>query len=101
MESNDAICLIAIQERFTMPELIDLVSDHTEQLKIFIAEYFTKMQVKSKIITLDSYIQASTFLAMLFSFFISTALWDKKFINITKEDFITNSVKTFCYGIKK
>ncbi|WP_440108854.1 TetR/AcrR family transcriptional regulator [Paenibacillus sp. QZ-Y1] len=101
MESNDSICLIAIQERFTMPELIDLVSDNTEQLKIFITEYFTKMQVKNKIVKFDSYIQASTFLAMLFSFFISTALWDKKFINVTKEDFITNSVKTFCNGIKK
>ncbi|WP_270908829.1 TetR/AcrR family transcriptional regulator [Staphylococcus saprophyticus] len=101
MESNEAICLIAIQERFTLPDLSDLVSDHTEQLKFLITEYFTKMQVENKIIKLDAYVQASTFLAMLFSFFISTALWDKKFINVTKEDFITNSVTTFCHGIKK
>ncbi|MBO0996054.1 TetR/AcrR family transcriptional regulator [Bacillus sp. SD088] len=101
MESNESICLIAIQERFTMPELIDLVADNTEQLKIFITNYFIRMQEDNKIIKVDSYVQASTFLAMLFSFFISTALWEKKFMNVTKEDFLTNSVKTFCHGIKR
>jgi|SRR5690625_167341 len=101
MESNKSICLIAVQERFTMPELVRLISHNTEHLKILITEYFNEMQAKRKIIKLDSYVQASTFLAMLFSFFISTALWGTKFINISKDDFITNSVYTFCNGIKK
>src|SRR5690625_2089852 len=100
MESNKSICLIAVQERFTMPELVGLISHNTEHLKKLVTEYFNEMQVKRKIIQLDSYIQASTFLAMLFSFFISTALWGTKFINISKDDFITNSVYTFCNGIK-
>src|SRR5690625_1094769 len=100
MKSNKSICLIAVQERFTMTELVGLISHNTEHLKKLITEYFNEMQVKRKIIQLDSYIQASTFLAMLFSFFISTALWGTKFINISKDDFITNSVYTFCNGIK-
>src|SRR5690625_4636118 len=33
MESNKSICLIAIQERFTMPELVKLISHNTEHLK--------------------------------------------------------------------
>ncbi|GAB2575303.1 TetR/AcrR family transcriptional regulator [Gracilibacillus alcaliphilus] len=101
MEGNESICLIAIQERFTLPELADLISDHTEQLKVAITEYFDQMQAKGKMMTLDSYTQASMFLAMLFSFFMSTALWEKRFINMAKEEFIANSVRTFCHGIKK
>lgn len=101
MESNKSICLIAVQERFTMPELVRLISHNTEHLKNLITEYFNEMQDKRKIIKLDSYIQASTFLAMLFSFFISTALWGAKFINISRDDFITNSVYSFCNGIKR
>lgn len=101
MESNKSICLIAVQERNTMPELVGLISDNTEQLKIFITEYFNEMQVKKKIVELDSYVQASTFLSMMFGFFISTALWETEFINVSRDDFITNSVKTFCNGIKK
>lgn len=101
MESNKAICLIAVQERTTMPELVSLISNNTEQLKLFITEYLKQMQEKNKIVELDAYAQASTFLAMLFGFFISTALWEKEFINVSVEDFITNSVHTFCNGIKK
>jgi len=100
MESNESICLIAIQERFTMPEIIDLVSDNTENLKGFITKYFNMMQKKGKMIQSDSYALASIFLATLFSYFITSALWGGKFINISKEEFITNSVKTFCHGKK-
>lgn len=101
MERNESICLIAIQERVSMPELIDLVSSKTEQLKEYITAYFNTMQEKKKMIQSDSYTQASTFLATMFSYFISTALWGGKFINITKEEFIKNTVKTFCYGLHK
>ncbi|WP_194842139.1 TetR/AcrR family transcriptional regulator [Gracilibacillus salitolerans] len=101
MESNKSICLIAVQERFTMPELVRLISDNTEQLKIFITEYFKEMQAKKKMVELDSYSQASTFLSMLFGFFISAALWETEFINLSKDQFITNSIHTFCNGIKK
>lgn len=101
MENNKSICLIAVQERFTMPELVELISHNTEQLKKFIAKYFNEMQKRKKILKLDSYEQASTFLTMLFGFFISTALWGTKFIDVQKDDFITNSVYTFCHGIQK
>lgn len=101
MERNESICLIAVQERNTMPELVDLISDNTEQLKKFITTYFNTMQEKGKMISSDSYTQASTFLATLFSYFISTALWEGKFINVAKEKFVKNSVKTFCYGLHK
>lgn len=101
MERNESICLIAVQERASMPELVDLISDNTEQLKGYITAYFNTMQKEGKMIQSDSYTQASTFLATLFSYFISTALWGKKFINVPKEEFIKNSVKTFCYGLHK
>lgn len=101
MERNESICLIAVQERVSMPELIDLVSSKTEQLKEYITAYFNTMQEKKKMIQSDSYTQASTFLATMFSYFISTALWGEKFINITKEEFIKNTVKTLCYGFHK
>ncbi|WP_066186584.1 TetR/AcrR family transcriptional regulator [Gracilibacillus timonensis] len=99
MIRNESICLIAVQERTSMPELVDLISDNTEQLKGFITSYFNTMQEKGKMIRADSYTQASTFLATLFSYFISTALWGGKFISLTKEEFIKNSVQTFCYGL--
>ena len=101
MLKNESICSIAIQERTTMPEIINLISDNTEKLKSYITNYFHRMQKNGKMIQTDAYAQASMFLATLFSYFISTALWDGKFINTSKEDFIKNSVKTFCYGIKK
>lgn len=99
MERNESFCLIAVQERASMPELVDLISDNTEQLKAYITAYFNTMQKEGKMLQSDSYTQASTFLATLFSYFISTALWGDKFINLEKEAFIKNTVKTFCYGI--
>ncbi|MBY7141969.1 TetR/AcrR family transcriptional regulator [Virgibacillus sp. NKC19-3] len=101
MEGNESICLIAAQERTTMPELVDLVSDNTDKLKHFISHYFQQMQEQGKMTKTDSYAQASLFVATLFSYFISTALWKDKFMNLTKEAFITNSVHTFCYGLMK
>ncbi|MFD1416140.1 TetR/AcrR family transcriptional regulator [Oceanobacillus jeddahense] len=99
MEQNESICLIAVQERASMPELADLVSENTEQLKGYITAYFNTMQEEKKMIPTNSYTQASTFLATLFSYFISTALWGEKFVNVPKEEFIKNTVQTFCHGL--
>lgn len=101
MERNESICLLAVQERTTMPELIDLISNNTEHLKDFITKYFNKMQEEGKMIEVDSYTQAAIFIATLFSYFISTALWQDKFMNISKEEFIKNSVQSFCHGMLK
>ncbi|GEN89162.1 TetR/AcrR family transcriptional regulator [Oceanobacillus sp. FSL W8-0428] len=100
MKRYESICLIAVQERASMPELVDLVSDNTEQLKGYITAYFNTMQEEGKMKQTDSYTQASIFLATLFSYFISTALWKEKFITVAKEEFIKNSVQTFCYGLQ-
>ncbi|MEI3614969.1 TetR/AcrR family transcriptional regulator [Pseudogracilibacillus sp. SO30301A] len=99
MERNESICLVAVQERASMPELADLVSENTEQLKGYITTYFNAMQEEGKMVPSNSYTQASTFLATLFSYFISTALWGEKFVNVPKEEFIKSSVKIFCYGL--
>jgi TetR/AcrR family transcriptional regulator, mexJK operon transcriptional repressor len=100
MKNNEAICLIAVQERSTMPELVGLISGKTEQLKSFISEYFKEMQKREKMGKIDAYEQASALLTMLFGFFISRALWGTKFIDIEQSNFIKNSVRTICNGIK-
>lgn len=101
LEQNESICLIAVQERSSMPELADLISENTEQLKNYITSYFNVMQEEGKMSSVHSYTQASTFLATMFSYFISNALWGNQFINIEKEVFIKTSVQTFCQGVQK
>lgn len=100
MENNQPIFLIAVQERTTMPELISIISDNTKQLKTFITKYFYTMQKKKKIAETDANAQATAFMAMLFGYFSSTALWNNLFLSETKEEFIQISVTTFCNGIK-
>jgi len=48
MVSDESICSIAIQERVTMPEIIDLVSDNTEKVKRFITKCFILIRCKKK-----------------------------------------------------
>lgn len=101
MENNQSICLIAVQERLTMPELVGIISENTERLQNFLSVYFKEMQEKKKMAEVDVHAKASAFFTMLFGFFLSTALWGDEFIKESKDNFISNSVHTFCNGIKK
>ncbi|MZQ81200.1 TetR family transcriptional regulator [Paenibacillus sp. 5J-6] len=101
MENNAAIYLIAIQERITMPELINLIAENTKQLQRFLTDYFLAMQDLKKMVVRDASKQAIVFLTLYYGFFSSTALWHSRFIRDTKEEFIENSVKTFCDGLQQ
>ncbi len=101
MRQNQSIFLIAVQERTTMPELAGFISEHTNQLKEYITQYFTAMQEKNKMVRTDANVQAMNFLTMLYGYFSSTALWGTQFINESKELFISNFVTVFCNGIKE
>jgi TetR/AcrR family transcriptional repressor of mexJK operon len=101
MDNNLPIFLIAVQERKTMPDLVGFISKNTKELKAYIAKYFITMQEKKKMVESDAYAQAMTFMIMLYGYFSSTALWGNHYISESREEFIQNSVITFCNGIKK
>ncbi|MFH5183698.1 TetR/AcrR family transcriptional regulator [Paenibacillus sp. TAB 01] len=101
MENNRSIYLIAIQERTTMPELINLIAENTKQLKGLLTDYFLKMQDQYKMAVTDASKQAMVFLTMYYGYFSSTALWDGRFSSDSKEEFIDSSIKTFCDGLIK
>jgi hypothetical protein len=101
MYNNQPIFLIAVQERKTMPELMGYISENTKQLKEYLASYFNRMQDMKKMIESDAYVQAMVFLTMLYGYFSSNALWGDRFINVANKEFIQNSVRSFCNGIKR
>ncbi|UUZ83735.1 hypothetical protein LJK88_07965 [Paenibacillus sp. P26] len=100
MENNRPIYLIAVQERTTMPELMGLISGNTKQLLEYISNYFKEMQRQKKMIESDANAEATAFLALLYGYFSSAALWGTLFIGLPKEEFIETGVRTFCNGIK-
>lgn len=101
MERNKSIFLISVQERITMPDLAGFISEYTMQLKDYVAKYFITMQEKSLMIETDAYGQAVVFLATLYGYFSSCALWGTFFINESRDEFIRTSVITFCNGTKR
>lgn len=99
MDKNQSIFLIAVQERTTMPELAGIISENTNQLKEYLANYFFTMQDKNKMVKTNAATEAMTFLTLLYGYFSSKALWKNQFISESKEEFLRNSVAAFCKGI--
>lgn len=98
MYRNKAVFLIAVQERTTMPELAELISYNTKELKTYIAQYFVNMQEQKKMVPSDSHLQAMIFLTMLYGYFSSTSLWGTQFIDEDRERFIRETISAFCKG---
>ena len=99
MEMNRAVCLIAVQERATMPDLVNVISENTGRLKQFLVAYFDEMHKKGKIRTVNNAVQASTFLTTLFGYFLSTSLWGNQFIKESKELFVSQFIEVYCNGL--
>lgn len=100
MKKNRPIFLIAIQERSMMPELANIISKNTTELRELLTEYFVTMQAKNKMITTDANLQTVTFMATLFGYFSSVALWGDLFIQETQEGLVKTMITTFCNGVK-
>lgn len=101
MEKNKAIFLIAIQERGTLPQLSELISDeNTKQLQHLIANYFEQLIEEGKIKKVDPKGQAIVFLSTLFGFFVSLTISEQHFLQGQQQLFIRNTVDTFINGIK-
>nr|WP_309101392.1 TetR/AcrR family transcriptional regulator [Fredinandcohnia onubensis] len=101
MKKNEPIFLISIQERNTMPELLDLISKNTLQLKDYLTEYFKVMQEKNKMVESNAEEQAMIFLITLYGFFSTTAINKNHFLNDWNDSFIKTSIHNFCFGLKK
>lgn len=100
MEMNRSVCLIAVQERVTMPELVDVISENTGRLKQFLVTYFEEMHKKGKIRTVKNEVQATAFFTTLFGYFLSTSLWGSQFIKEPKEMFVDQYIESYCNGLK-
>jgi AcrR family transcriptional regulator len=100
MEMNQSVCLIAVQERTTMPELVSVISENTGRLKQFLVTYFEEMQEKGNMRKVNNGVQASLFLTTLFGYFLSTSLWENQFIKESKELFVGQFIESYCNGLK-
>lgn len=101
MHKNKSIFLIAIQERITLPELNQIITQNTKHLKGLLTSYFTTMQEKNKIKDLNTEEQAIIFLTTLYGYFSSTSLWEDHFLHEWKESFLVNTVNLFCKALNK
>lgn len=100
MDKNKPIFLIAIQERGTLPELTDVISDeNTKKLQQLLASYFDHMIVQNKMKNVDTKGQAIVFLTSLFGLFVSLALWDQHFLQNQQDQYINNLVESFVKGL--
>lgn len=100
MEKNKSIFLIAIQERGTLPELKDLISDeNTKQLQNLLANYFKVQIEKGKMKDVDTEGQAIGFLTTLFGFFVSVTILENHFLQNQQESFINNLIESFVNGV--
>lgn len=100
LELNQSVCLIAVQERATMPELVSVISENTGRLKQYLVTYFEEMHKKGKIRKVRHEVQATTFFTTLFGYFLSTSLWGSQFIKEPKEMFVDQYIETYCNGLK-
>lgn len=101
MKRNKPIHLIAIHERTTMPELYELISKNTIELKTYLSTYLAKMHDKGLIEIYNAEMQATVFLTTLYGYFSSVATWENHFLFDQKDSFIKTTIQTFCNGVRK
>lgn len=102
MEKNKPIFLIAVQERGTLPQLMEVISDqNTKQLQQLLANYFEQLINKGEMKAIDTKGQAIGFLTNLFGFFVSVTIWDNHFLQNQQESFINNSIESFVNGVRR
>lgn len=101
MNKNKPLFLIAVQERGTLPQLMDEISkQNTQKLQNLLANYFENQINIGKLRPFDTQQQAITFLTSLFGFFVSIALWDDHFLQNQEAIYIKNVVDTFLNGVQ-
>ena len=101
MVKNQAIYLISVQERTTIPELMELISDNAQQLRELLSKYFQKMQEKQEMVETAPELQALAFITMMYGYFSSTTLFGNQVIKVSADEFIKTGVTTFCNGIRR
>lgn len=101
MHGNKSIFLIAIQERNNFPELHEVITKNTLQLKELIVGYFHSMQERNQIKETNAEAQAIIFLTTLFGYFSSTSLWKEHFLHDWKDPFLIHTIRLFCEGMRK
>ncbi|MEK4229221.1 TetR/AcrR family transcriptional regulator [Solibacillus sp. FSL H8-0538] len=102
MEKNKVIFLIAVQDRETIPELTEFISeDNTKQLQNLLSHYLQQKVEDGTLRLLDTQNAAIMFLTGLFGFFVSTTIAHNHFLHDQRQSFIHHHVELFLNGAKK
>ncbi|WP_249870780.1 TetR/AcrR family transcriptional regulator [Oceanobacillus saliphilus] len=100
MKRNKPIFLISIHERTTMPEIYELISKNTLELKSYLSTYLANMHEKGLIQIQDAEMQATVYLTTLYGYFSSIATWENHFLFDQKDIFIKTLIQSFCNGVR-
>lgn len=81
------------------PELEQDILSIPQSLKNNLSKYFKNMKAKGKLLDINPEAQAATFMLINFGYFYSNTRHNLRVINLTEEEFLKNSIKTFTRGL--
>ncbi|SDJ17011.1 transcriptional regulator, TetR family [Alteribacillus bidgolensis] len=99
MSRNGKMFLITLKERHNLPGIQKKMKNYPQQLKEMLTDYFTRMQVRGKMIPTNPETQAMSFIWMNYGAFMTNLIADEPFTDVSMEEFMTTSVALFARGL--
>lgn len=100
MQKNKTILLLALEERHSMPHLLEQIAERPFELKKYLMDYFQQMQIRGKICDTDTEAVAVAFIHMNFGLFFSTLVHGNYMVSLSDEEFIRQTVQIFIRATK-